>query len=132
MREDADELRPAPRGGDPVRVKTKQRMEQEYIIVFSENKVGLLNPDHHGLHLPRRQHRASRPPESRLPGWHPQFTIVVRTDQLRSTSQCGRSRRRSDVLKTFVYTLPEVVQQEIALCKVTGAVPTACANSVAF
>ena len=72
-------------------------MEQEFIItVFSENKVGLLS----------------------------QITTVftcrnVRTGPDRVEKLARQVEKKIDVLKVFVYTSDEVVQQEIALYKVT-------------
>ena len=71
-------------------------MEQEYIItVFSENKVGLLSQI------------------------TTVFTIVVRTDPEKIEKLARQVEKRIDVLKVFVFTSDEVVQQEIALYKVT-------------
>ena len=76
-------------------------------------------PDHHGLHLPQRQHREPHDlPESALQGIH-KFTIVVRTSPETVEKVVRQVEKKIDVLKTFVYRPEEVVQQEIALYKVT-------------
>ena len=83
-------------------------MEQEYIItVFSENKVGLLSQITTVFTCRNVNIESLTTSESALAGIH-KFTIVVRTGP-----------ERIDVLKVFVYTSDEVVQQEIALYKVT-------------
>lgn len=56
--------------------------------------------------------------ESALAGIH-KFTIVVRTGPERVEKLVRQIEKKIDVLKTFVYTSDEVVQQEIALYKVT-------------
>ena len=56
--------------------------------------------------------------ESALAGIH-KFTIVVRTGPERVDKLVRQIEKKIDVLKTFVYTSDEVVQQEIALYKVT-------------
>ena len=87
-------------------------MEQEYIItVFSENKVGLLSQITTVFTCRNVNIESLTTSESALAGIH-KFTIVVRTDP-------EKIEKKIDVLKTFVYTSDEVVQQEIALYKVT-------------
>ena len=87
-------------------------MEQEYIItVFSENKVGLLNQITTVFTCRNVNIESLTTSESALAGIH-KFTIVVRTDP-------EKIEKRIDVLKVFVFTSDEVVQQEIALYKVT-------------
>ena len=56
--------------------------------------------------------------ESALAGIH-KFTIVVRTDPEKIEKLARQVEKRIDVLKVFVFTSDEVVQQEIALYKVT-------------
>ena len=56
--------------------------------------------------------------ESALQGIH-KFTIVVRTTPESVEKVVRQVEKKIDVLKTFVYTPDEVVQQEIALYKVT-------------
>ena len=56
--------------------------------------------------------------ESALAGIH-KFTIVVRTDPEKIETLARQVEKRIDVLKVFVFTSDEVVQQEIALYKVT-------------
>ena len=87
-------------------------MEQEYIItVFSENKVGLLSQITTVFTCRNVNIESLTTSESALAGIH-KFTIVVRTGP-------DRVEKKIDVLKVFVYTSDEVVQQEIALYKVT-------------
>lgn len=56
--------------------------------------------------------------ESALPGIH-KFTIVVYTEPDQIEKLVKQIEKKVDVLKAFVYTPDEVVQQEIALYKVT-------------
>ena len=101
-------------------------MEQEYIItVFSENKVGLLSQITTVFTCRNVNIESLTTSESALAGIH-KFTIVVRTDPekieklARQVEKLVRQiEKKIDVLKTFVYTSDEVVQQEIALYKVT-------------
>ena len=87
-------------------------MEQEYIItVFSENKVGLLSQITTVFTCRNVNIESLTTSESALAGIH-KFTIVVRTDP-------EKIEKLIDVLKVFVFTSDEVVQQEIALYKVT-------------
>ena len=91
-------------------------MEQEYIItVFSENKVGLLSQITTVFTCRNVNIESLTTSESALAGIH-KFTIVVRTDPEKLARQV---EKRIDVLKVFVFTSDEVVQQEIALYKVT-------------
>ena len=93
-------------------------MEQEYIItVFSENKVGLLSQIT-TVFTCRNVNIESLTTESALAGIH-KFTIVVRTDPEKIEKLARQVEKRIDVLKVFVFTSDEVVQQEIALYKVT-------------
>ena len=86
-------------------------MEQEYIItVFSENKVGLLSQITTVF--------TCRNVNIESAGIH-KFTIVVRTGPDRVEKLARQVEKKIDVLKVFVYTSDEVVQQEIALYKVT-------------
>ena len=93
--------------------------EQEYIItVFSENKVGLLNQITTVFTSRDVNIESLTTSESALPGIH-KFTLVVRTGPDRVEKLVRQIEKKIDVLKTFVYTSDEVVQQEIALYKVT-------------
>lgn len=93
--------------------------EQEYIItVFSENKVGLLNQITTVFTSRDVNIESLTTSESALAGIH-KFTIVVRTGPERVEKLVRQIEKKIDVLKTFVYTSDEVVQQEIALYKVT-------------
>ena len=94
-------------------------MEQEYIItVFSENKVGLLSQITTVFTCRNVNIESLTTSESALAGIH-KFTIVVRTDPEKIEKLARQVEKRSDVLKVFVFTSDEVVQQEIALYKVT-------------
>ena len=94
-------------------------MEQEYIItVFSENKVGLLSQITTVFTCRNVNIESLTTSESALAGIH-KFTIVVRTGPDRVEKLTRQVEKKIDVLKVFVYTSDEVVQQEIALYKVT-------------
>ena len=94
-------------------------MEQEYIItVFSENKVGLLSQITTVFTCRNVNIESLTTSESALAGIH-KFTIVVRTGTDRVEKLARQVEKKIDVLKVFVYTSDEVVQQEIALYKVT-------------
>lgn len=94
-------------------------MEQEYIItVFSENKVGLLSQITTVFTCRNVNIESLTTSESALTGIH-KFTIVVRTCPDRVEKLARQVEKKIDVLKVFVYTADEVVQQEIALYKVT-------------
>ena len=94
-------------------------MEQEYIItVFSENKVGLLSQITTVFTCRNVNIESLTTSESALAGIH-KFTIVVRTGPDLVEKLARQVEKRIDVLKVFVYTSDEVVQQEIALYKVT-------------
>lgn len=93
-------------------------MEQEYIItVFSENKVGLLSQITTVFTCRSVNIESLTTSESAIRGIH-KFTIVVRTTPERVGQLVRQVEKRVDVLRTFVYTADEVVQQEIALYKV--------------
>ena len=94
-------------------------MEQEYIItVFSENKVGLLSQITTVFTCRNVNIESLTTSESALAGIH-KFTIVERTDPEKIETLARQVEKRIDVLKVFVFTSDEVVQQEIALYKVT-------------
>ena len=94
-------------------------MEQEYIItVFSENKVGLLSQITTVFTCRNVNIESLTTSESALAGIH-KFTIVVRTDPEKIEKLARQVEKRIDVLKVFVFTSDAVVQQEIALYKVT-------------
>ena len=94
-------------------------MELEYIItVFSENKVGLLSQITTVFTCRNVNIESLTTSESALAGIH-KFTIVVRTDPEKIEKLARQVEKRIDVLKVFVFTSDEVVQQEIALYKVT-------------
>ena len=93
--------------------------EQEYIItVFSENKVGLLSQITTVFTCRNVNIESLTTSESALPGIH-KFTIVVRTTSETVEKVVRQIEKKIDVLKAFVYRPEEVVQQEIALYKVT-------------
>ena len=90
-------------------------MEQEYIItVFSENKVGLLSQITTVFTCRDVNIESLTTSESALQGIH-KFTIAVRTTPDQVDKLVRQVEKKIDVLKTFVYTPDEVVQQEIAL-----------------
>ena len=94
-------------------------MEQEYIItVFSENKVGLLSQITTVFTCRNVNIESLTTSESALAGIH-KLTIVVRTGLDGVEKLARQVEKKIDVLKVFVYTSDEVVQQEIALYKVT-------------
>lgn len=94
-------------------------MNKEYIItVFSENKVGLLSQITTVFTCRDVNIESLTTSESALPGIH-KFTIVVDTEPDKIEKIVKQIERKVDVLKAFVYTPDEVVQQEIALYKVT-------------
>ena len=94
-------------------------MEQEYIItVFSENKVGLLSQITTVFTCRNVNIESLTTSESALTGIN-KFTIVDRTGPDRVEKLARQVEKKIDVLKVFVYTSDEVVQQEIALYKVT-------------
>lgn len=93
--------------------------EQEYIItVFSENKVGLLSQITTVFTCRNVNIESLTTSESALPGIH-KFTIVVRTTPETVEKVVRQIEKKIDVLKAFVYRPEELVQQEIALYKVT-------------
>lgn len=94
-------------------------MNKVYIItVFSENKVGLLNQITTVFTCRDINIESLTTSESSIPGIH-KFTIVVITDSEKIEKLVKQIEKKVDVLKAFVFTPDEVVQQEIALYKVT-------------
>lgn len=94
-------------------------MNKEYIItVFSENKVGLLSQITTVFTCRNVNIESLTTSESALAGIH-KFTIVVNTEPDKIEKLVKQIEKKVDVLKAFVYTPDEVVQQEIALYKVT-------------
>lgn len=94
-------------------------MNKEYIITaFSENKVGLLSQITTVFTCRNVNIESLTVSESALAGIH-KFTIVVYTDPDQIEKLVKQIEKKIDVLKAFVYTPDEVVQQEIALYKVT-------------
>lgn len=94
-------------------------MNKEYIItVFSENKVGLLSQITTVFTCRNVNIESLTTSESALSGIH-KFTIVVYTEPDQVEKLVKQIEKKIDVLKAFVYTPDEVVQQEIALYKVT-------------
>ena len=94
-------------------------MKKEYIkTVFSENKVGLLSQITTVFTCRNVNIESLTVSESALPGIH-KFTIVVYTEPDQIEKLVKQIEKKVDVLKAFVYTPDEVVQQEIALYKVT-------------
>ena len=94
-------------------------MEQEYIItVFSENKVGLLSQITTLFTCRNVTIESLTTSETALAYIH-KFTIGVLSGPDRVEKLARQVEKKIDVLKVFVYTSDEVVQQEIALYKVT-------------
>lgn len=94
-------------------------MNKEYIITaFSENKVGLLSQITTVFTCRNVNIESLTVSESALAGIH-KFTIVVYTDPDQIEKLVKQIEKKIDVLKAFVYTPDEIVQQEIALYKVT-------------
>ena len=90
-------------------------MNKEYIItVFSENKVGLLSQITTVFTCRDINIESLTTSESSIPGIH-KFTIVVITDPEKIEKLVKQIEKKIDVLKAFVFTPDEVVQQEIAL-----------------
>lgn len=94
-------------------------MNKEYILtVFSENKVGMLSQITTVFTCRNVNIESLTTSESSLPGIH-KFTIVVITDPENIEKLVKQIEKKVEILKAFVYTPEEVVQQEIALYKVT-------------
>lgn len=93
-------------------------MNKEYIItVFSENKVGLLSQITTVFTCRDINIESLTTSESAMSGIH-KFTIVVNADPEKVEKLVKQIEKKIDILKAFVYTPDEVVQQEIALYKV--------------
>ena len=93
-------------------------MEKEFIIIiFSENKVGLLSQittvfTHRNVNI-----ESLTASESAIEGIH-KYTVVVRNDPEKVANLVKQIEKKIDVLKVFCYTPDEVVLQELALYKV--------------
>ncbi len=93
-------------------------MEQEYIItIFSENSKGLLNQVTTVFIYRDINIESITASESSVGGIH-QYTIVVRSEREKVEKAARQIEKKIDVLKVYVFTPEEVVQQEIALYKV--------------
>lgn len=93
-------------------------MNQEYILtVFSENKVGLLNQITTAFTCRDINIESLTTSESSISGIH-KYTIVVCTDAEKIEKLARQIEKKIDVLKVFVFTPDQVIQQEIALYKV--------------
>lgn len=93
-------------------------MEKEYILtIFSENKVGLLNQVTTVFTCRNINIESITASESSINGIH-KYTIVTRTDPEKVEKLAKQIEKKIEVLKVFVFTPKEVVQQEIALYKV--------------
>ena len=94
-------------------------MEKQYILtVFSENKVGILNQITTVLTCRNVNIESLTTSESAVNGIH-RFTIVVNTDPEQVDKMVRQIEKKVEVLKAFVHTPDQVVQQEIALYKVS-------------
>lgn len=92
---------------------------KEYIItVFSENKVGLLSQITTVFTCRNVNIESLTTSESALAGIH-KFTIAVNAEPDQVEKLVKQIEKKVDVLNAYVYTPDEVVQQEIALYKVT-------------
>lgn len=93
-------------------------MEKEFIIIiFSENKVGLLSQittvfTHRNVNI-----ESLTTSESAIEGIH-KYTVIVRNDPEKVANLVKQIEKKVDVLKVFCYTPDEVVLQELALYKV--------------
>ena len=93
-------------------------MEKEFIIIiFSENKVGLLSQittvfTHRNVNI-----ESLTTSESAIEGIH-KYTITVNNDPEKVENLVKQIEKKIDVLKVFCYTPDEVVLQELALYKV--------------
>ena len=93
-------------------------MEKEFIIIiFSENKVGLLSQittvfTHRNVNID-----SLTASESAIEGIY-KYTIMVKNDPDRVENLVKQIEKKIDVLKVFCYTPDEVVLQELALYKV--------------
>lgn len=92
--------------------------ERIYHNRIFENKVGLLSQITTVFTCRNVNIESLTVSESALPGIH-KFTIVVYTEPDQIEKLVKQIEKKVDVLKAFVYTPDEVVQQEIALYKVT-------------
>ncbi|HBO25516.1 acetolactate synthase small subunit [Culturomica sp.] len=93
-------------------------MTKEYIItIFSENKVGLLNQITTVFTYRDINIESLTTSESSITGIH-KYTLVANTDPEKVEKLAKQIEKKIDVLKVFVFTPDEVVQQEIALYKV--------------
>ena len=92
-------------------------MEKEFIIIiFSENKVGLLSQittvfTHRNVNID-----SLTASESAIEGIY-KYTIMVKNDPDRVENLVKQIEKKIDVLKVFCYTPDEVVLQELALYK---------------
>ncbi|MTK51880.1 acetolactate synthase small subunit [Paludibacter sp.] len=87
------------------------------VIVFSENRPGLLNQV--SIIFSRRQLNIESltVSASSIEGVH-KFTITVYTDEEEIDKVVKQIEKRIDVLKAYYYTDDEVIYQEVALYKV--------------
>lgn len=93
-------------------------MNKEYIItIFSENKVGLLNQITTVFTYRDVNIESLTASESSIAGIH-KYTLIVDTEPEKVEILAKQIEKKIEVLKVFVFTPDEVVQQEIALYKV--------------
>lgn len=93
-------------------------MNKEYIItIFSENKVGLLNQITTVFTYRDVNIESLTASESSIAGIH-KYTLVIDTEPEKVEILAKQIEKKIEVLKVFVFTPDEVVQQEIALYKV--------------
>lgn len=93
-------------------------MNKQYIItVFSENRVGLLNQVTTVFTCRNINIESITASESSINGIH-KLTILTYTEPEIVEKLARQIEKKIEVLKVFVFTADEVVQQEIALYKV--------------
>ena len=91
--------------------------EQYTIVVFTENKIGLLN--HVTIVFTRRKINIESltVSESEIKGIH-SFTIVINSTKEAVEKIVGQLERLVEVMKAFYYENDELISQEIALYKI--------------
>lgn len=93
-------------------------MNKEYILtIFSENKVGLLNRITTVFTNRDVNIESLTASESSIAGIH-KYTVMVHAEPEAIEKLARQIEKKIEVMKVFVFTPGEVVQQEIALYKV--------------
>ncbi|MCC8173046.1 MAG: acetolactate synthase small subunit [Odoribacter sp.] len=92
-------------------------MNKEYILtIFSENKVGLLSQITTAFTYRNINIESMTVSESAINGIH-KYTVFIHADPEKVEKLAKQIEKKIEVLKVFVFTPDEVVQQEIALYK---------------